>query len=393
MLPTAVSQITEQLVRVVTIFVAAYWVMASGKDLVYAGAGAVFGAVTGAVTAFITLLIFWNRKRKLRQAATNAMPYDTAAYEREPASKIMKHVLYYAIPICFGSLVLPLLGLVDSFTVANMLEKVQGLTNTEAAILKGVFDRGQPLIQFAAFFATALALSIVPAVSEALARGRHTLVALRSELALRMTFLFGLPASIGLAIIAAPANILLYTNDKGSAVIAVLALTTVFSTLGVTSAGILQGLGLVMLPARNLLFGVVVKFVLNVLFIGPFGIMGAAVATVAAYAVSTGLNLLSLFKRIEFDISWRKQLKPLSATTLMAGVVYAVMVGMQAALAGVVDATRLLMLFTVFASVAVGVVVYAVVLFRSGAITRDDLQAVPRLDRKLTPWLEKFRLL
>ena len=182
--------------------------------------------------------------------------------------------------------------------MANLLERIQGLNSLEAAALKGVYDRGQPLIQFSAFFATALSLAIVPAVSEALAKGQHALVALRAEIALRITFLFGLPASVGLAVIAEPTNILLYENGRGSLALAVLAFTTVFSTLGVTSSGILQGLGLVLLPARNLFVGVLVKLLFNLVLIGPLGIVGAAIATVAAYTVSTALNLWAIGRRI-----------------------------------------------------------------------------------------------
>lgn len=394
MVPTAVSQVTEQFVRVFTIIVAAYWVMSRGMDLVYAGAGAVFGAVTGALAAFVTLLFYWRRNQNMQRELAATATVDRAAYERESNATVVKRILYYAIPICFGSLVLPLLGLVDSFTVANLLERIQGLNSLEAAALKGVYDRGQPLIQFSAFFATALSLAIVPAVSEALAKGQHALVALRAEIALRITFLFGLPASVGLAVIAEPTNILLYENGRGSLALAVLAFTTVFSTLGVTSSGILQGLGLVLLPARNLFVGVLVKLLFNLVLIGPLGIVGAAIATVAAYTVSTALNLWAIGRRIKPNICWREfLLKPMLAAILMAASVFAVMAGVRFALEGALGSLRLAMLVTVIMSVATGVVAYTLILFRSGAISREDLQSVPRLNRKLSPWLEKFRLL
>lgn len=394
MVPTAVSQVTEQFVRVFTIIVAAYWVMSRGMDLVYAGAGAVFGAVTGALAAFVTLLFYWRRNQNMQRELAATATVDRAAYERESNATVVKRILYYAIPICFGSLVLPLLGLVDSFTVANLLERIQGLNSLEAAALKGVYDRGQPLIQFSAFFATALSLAIVPAVSEALAKGQHALVALRAEIALRITFLFGLPASVGLAVIAEPTNILLYENGRGSLALAVLAFTTVFSTLGVTSSGILQGLGLVLLPARNLFVGVLVKLLFNLVLIGPLGIVGAAIATVAAYTVSTALNLWAIGRQIKPNICWREfLLKPMLAAILMAASVFAVMAGVRFALEGALGSLRLAMLVTVIMSVATGVVAYTLILFRSGAISREDLQSVPRLNRKLSPWLEKFRLL
>lgn len=394
MVPTAVSQITEQLVRVLTIVILAYVFMANGMGVVYAGSGAVFGAFTGAVTAFFTLLFYWLKNRALQREVATSSAAVSVPREQESVVTIVKRIMYYAIPICFGSLVLPLLGLVDSFTVAKMLERAAGYPHAVAVNLKGIYDRGQPLIQFAAFFATALALSIVPAVSEALAKKQYALVALRSELALRLTFLFGLPASVGLAVIAEPTNILLYKDGDGSGTIAVLAFTTVFSTLGVTASGILQGMGNVLLPARNLLIGVVVKLILNLALIGPFGIAGAAAATVSAYAVSTTFNVLSVFKRINVSVPWRNaQAKPLVATALMAVCVYVTMVGVRRFLFLYLASDRLVMLGTVLVSVLIGVIVYAVALFRSGAISRSDLEAVPRLNQKLTPWLEKFRLL
>ena len=77
----------------------------------------------------------------------------------------------------------------------------------------------------------------------------------------------------------------------------------------------------------------------------------------------------------------------------MAASVFAVMAGVRFALEGALGSLRLAMLVTVIMSVATGVVVYTLILFRSGAISREDLQSVPRLNRKLSPWLEKFRLL
>ena len=109
MVPTAVSQVTEQFVRVFTIIVAAYWVMSRGMDLVYAGAGAVFGAVTGALAAFVTLLFYWRRNQNMQRELAATATVDRAAYERESNATVVKRILYYAIPICFGSLVLPLL--------------------------------------------------------------------------------------------------------------------------------------------------------------------------------------------------------------------------------------------------------------------------------------------
>ena len=315
MIPTAISQIAEQFVRVATIIVLAYWFMSTTGNEYLAGAGAVFGAVTGALTGLLVLLLFWRKNKKIH---TQIHPNDAKKHPQESSWKLIKQILYYAIPICFGALVLPLLQLSDSFTVANLLMKA-GYPAEEANILKGVFDRGQPLVAFGAFFATALSLSLVPAISEANARQARQIIKSRTELALRLTLMIGLPTSIGLAVVAEPVNIMLYQNDKGTITLIVLSFTTIFSTLGITSAGILQGLGKVLLPAQNLLVGVVIKIGLNLLLIPVMGITGAALATVLAYAVATLLNLRAVAKYTDITFQFKSFFfKPILAVTIMA---------------------------------------------------------------------------
>ncbi|MCI1695328.1 MAG: polysaccharide biosynthesis protein [Aneurinibacillus aneurinilyticus] len=391
MVPTAVSQIGEQFVRVATIIILSYWFMKTTGDVYLAGSGAVFGAVTGASFAFILMLFFWRRNQKLQQKVWDETSLKNT-YRQESIGEIARKLFYYAIPICLGSLVLPLMQLSDSFTVVSML--IRGGSDAEAAYeLKGIFDRGQPLVQFAAFFATALSLSLVPAIAEAKALNQHRLIAARTELALRLTFLFGLPASIGLAIVAGPVNVMLYENDNGTMALTILAFTTIFSTLGITSAGILQGMGEVNLPVRNLLIGVVVKLLLNILFIPFFGITGAAVATVCAYMISTLLNLYKVHQLTGARFGLKDFfIKPFMAVMMMA---LAAFVARQVAEQGLADlfaSARLYYTGVSLLAVGAGVVMYAVALLLSGTVRRVDLEST-KAGRKIVPLLRKLKLL
>ncbi|RXT09010.1 polysaccharide biosynthesis protein [Ammoniphilus sp. CFH 90114] len=388
MVPTAISQIAEQFVRVATIIILAYWFMSTTGNEYLAGAGAVFGAFTGALTGLLVLLLFWRKNKQLHkepQFTQQKMP-------QESSWQLMKQILYYAIPICFGALVLPLLQLSDSFTVANLLMKA-GYPPEEANILKGVFDRGQPLVSFGAFFATALSLSLVPAISEANARRAKQIIQSRTELALRLTLMIGLPTSIGLAVVAEPVNIMLYQNNNGTFTLIVLSFTTIFSTLGITSAGILQGLGKVLLPAKNLLVGVIIKVGLNIMLIPLMGITGAALATVLAYAVATMLNLMAVARYTGVTFQFKRFfLKPIFAVTMMGVMVFLIEQISMNLLFGVIESYRLY--FTVVAIIAVvsGAMIFGIALFISGSITRTDLQYIPKAE-KFIPLLNKLHLL
>jgi O-antigen/teichoic acid export membrane protein len=391
MVPTAVSQIAEQFVRVTTIIILSYWFMKTTGNVYLAGAGAVFGAVTGALFAFVVMLFFWRRNQRIQRY----MPVQPGAgytYTQESIGEIVRKLVYYAIPICLGSLVLPLMQLSDSFTVVSMLMR-GGNTAETAYSLKGIFDRGQPLVQFAAFFATALSLSLVPAIAEAQALGKRQVIAARTELALRLTFLFGLPASIGLAVVAGPVNVMLYENDNGTTALVVLAFTTIFATLGITSAGILQGMGEVTLPVRNLFIGVAAKVALNIFLIPSFGITGAAMATVCSYMIATLLNLYAItyFTGIKFHVK-NFFIKPAIAVLMMAMAAFVTRKAAEKGLLDLIPSHRLYFSAVSLLAVGAGVVMYVIALFLSGTISHAELETT-KPGRKLIPLLKRFRLL
>ncbi len=406
MIPTAYSQVIEQIVRVSTILILSYWFMNKGYGVYYAGAGAVFGAVTGAVFAFILLLFYWKRTEHI----TNELTLETGIMEiedKESIIHIVKRILYYSLPIALGSLVLPLFGVVDSFSFSNILnyavintENIFGVYIKHQTLAQyveywfGIYTRGQPLVQFTAFFATALSLALVPAISEAQAKKRFTVIAERSELTLRLTLMIGLPASIGLAVLAIPVNIMLYKDSVGSTALAILSFTTIFSTLGITSSGILQGLGQVILPARNLFIGVIVKLILNIFLIYWFNINGAAIATVLAYMVATTLNVMAINQHIDVKIGFMNFfIKPIIATIMMGILVYAIKYGLTIGLTSLIASERLLMAVVALISVGGGIIAYALSLFISGAITKKDLNQIPKYGAKVIQLTEKMRIL
>jgi PST family polysaccharide transporter len=399
MVPTAVSQIVEQIVRVATILILSYWFMANQFDVYYAGAGAVFGAFTGAISALLILIFFWKKVDQREKKAElshhsqqGERTKELVSFEQESVWELMKKILYYAIPICLGAMVLPMFQLVDSFTVVKVLIN-SGLEHTFSREMKGIFDRGQPLVQFAAFFAAALSLALVPSISEAHAKQDYGLIAARSEIAMRLTLFIGLAASSGLAILAGPINVMLYKTDEGTLTLAVLAFTTVFSTIGIASGAVLQGLGHVLLPARNLLIGVLVKVVLNILLIPAWHITGAALATVLAYGVATTLNLIALHKYTGIQLSLRLfYAKPLLAVFTMTAAVWLTMQGLLLALPGIIGHERIFYTVVALSSVLVGVVIYGLALLRFGAVTRTELSGIPKVNRYVS-FLDRLKIL
>jgi PST family polysaccharide transporter len=373
MLPSATSQVIEQLVRVITILVCAWYAMSTGLGVVYAGTGAVFGATTGAFAALIVLLLYKRKSQGWSEMSAIRETSGTSYWS------VFRALLTISIPICINALIYPLFGLVDSFTVANYLTESHW-SIASAIDAKGTYDRGGPLLQFSAFFATGIALSIVPAMTVAKKQGQIQEVKDRASLALRLTWLLGLPASVGLAIVAFPTNVMLFQDAAGSDSLSILACSTLFATLGVTSAGILQGLGRITIPAVTILIAVIAKWMFNYLLIPVWDIRGAALATVLAYAVSAILNSMILRRMIpNIRTPWAKLM---TATSLLVLSAFGVLRLLQWLTVNW-ESTRLAMTLTSLGSVTVGVVVYFLVVSRLQLISETELAMVPKLKKFL----------
>ncbi len=382
MMPTAVSQVWEQLIRVITILVLSFVLIQTSVEM--AAAGAVFGAFTGAALSVVILgYYYWKHRPVVAKEIERLDQRKTQdKYSQEPLLGLIKKMTLYALPICFGTLVLPLFNLADSYTVINVLQWT-GMESIDARFMFGVYSKALPLVQLSALFATALSLALIPSISEAKSLRQDQVIKDRTLFALRLTIIIGLPAAFGLSILAKPINMALFNETIGTDVIMVLAFATILSTLEITSSGILQGVGESMRPAKNLFVGFIVKVGLNILLVIYIGVIGAAVATILAYGVALTLNMRDLKKYTKVTYHWRLLLiKPLLAALLMAACVYGTQTLIQGVLAGLASERMAQALITAI-GVTVGVVVYGIALLVTRSLTIEELGMIPKVGRKL----------
>lgn len=311
MMPTGISQVVEQVIRVGTVIGLTYWMVSVGTfTQEEVAAGATSGAFTGAIGGL--LVVLWYHYRH-----NTTLPLENQS-TNEPLLPLAKKILVYAIPISLASLVLPLIGLIDSFTVPRILMSM-GNTESMTNTLFGIYSRGEPFVNVISTFSSSLTLALIPAISAHVAKQEMRAVEHKIKQAWLMTFIIGLPASVGLAILAQPLNIMMYKDDLGTMTLAVLAFSAIFSTLAVTSSGILQGLGYNRLPVRHLTIGAVVKMIGNFLFIPLMGISGSALAMVVAYVVVCSLNMWMVKRKANVRISvLRLFTKPVICTVIMS---------------------------------------------------------------------------
>jgi O-antigen/teichoic acid export membrane protein len=402
MTPTAVSQVAEQCVRVAVMLAALLYLTGAHASDSSIAAGAMFGSTAGAAAGLAVMAGFWFRHVRAERlsaanSAGNAVERRRAANDaeaREPVFRLFRRFAASALPIALGSVVLPLMTLVDSFTMPRLL-LAKG-DETAAMAQFGLYNRGLALVQLVAMVSSSVSAALVPVVAEAMAKGDMFAVRRNARRALRLTWFGGLASSVGLAVLASPLNVMLFEDNAGTPVMAILAFAAVFNVVQIVSAALLVGIGRERAMAYDMAFAAAVKVGLNLFLMPHWGIAGAAVAAIAAYGTSAALNVVRLCRAAGVRFRWKDDAgKPLVALVAMCAVLYAVTFAFGRLFAFLpadlpYRGEQTLLALT---AVACGAFAYAAALLKTGAVGAEELGRLPAAGGKLLPVLRKLRII
>lgn len=380
MVPTAVSQIAEQLFRVVTMILFAYLLLPKGIE--HAAAGASFGAGPGAVAGLLVLIGFYWRHR-VRLKNNIALQPEMA---QESGWSIIRRMITLALPVSLANIMIPVVSSIDLFIVPARLE-VAGFTVEQATELFGYLTgMAVPLVNMATILTSSLSASLVPAISEAYTLGDHGTIYRRTSTAMRIANLITIPSFVGLCLLATPISQMLYGTPNAGPAIAVMALGIFLLGVHQVTTGVLQGLGCTAIPVMNMVISAVVKTVLSWLLtaIPAFGIMGAAWATNADFGVAAILNVYFVYRYVGFGIGIKDLLKIVAATAAM-GVV--VLVTYDVVMSKLMSNT-----IATLTSIMAGGGVYGIVLLLVGGVSVNDVARLPVAGKILAKVLQTLGL-
>ncbi|MNW33113.1 putative cell division protein YtgP [compost metagenome] len=387
MMPTAVSQVIEQAVRVTVMIVLLLYLSGIDASESLVAGGALAGSAAGGAAGLIVVLLYWRKYNK----KTSKREYRAVANQTGNHTKglsLLREMLYYAIPVCLAALAVPLISLVDTFTLPRLLTESSDELGTMIEV--GVYNRGIPLVQLVTMLASSLSVLFIPVLAEMNLRGDREGIRKQSGLALKWFWLIGLASSTGLAILAEPINIMLYEDGTGTNTMIWIAWTAAPSALVAVTAALLQGLGVVRAPALNLLAAAAIKTALNVLLVPQLGITGAAIAGIAAYTAAAALNLALLLQQVQLRPRLVDAvLRPLAAVLAMSAAVLLLRLGADA----VLPHGRLLAALESLLGVLLGAAVFAAAVLRTRLLSAAELAALPRIGPKLLKALRRMHLL
>lgn len=379
----AVSQIIEQIFRVFIGLLLAYIFMRS-MGPIFGAAGGISGATIGAFASFLFLVMIYIKDSKDRRKLID----NSTGYVKQKTSDIVKKILYVVIPISIGACIMPLVNVVDTVIVIARLEAAGFTKGAANGMLGQLTGMVMPLISMPMIFATAIGMSLVPAISESFTLKKFDEARKNAKMAFKITLLLVLPCAFGLAALSVPISMLIFPKQPPMVVgllLFVMAPACIFLGLLYTFNGILQGIGKPMIPVYALLCGIVAKIVISYIFtaIPSVNILGSAFGTIMSYVIAAIIEYVYIKKylSIRFDIM-SYFIKPIITVIAMFIAARYSFVGLNMFLSPKISTLIAIM---------IGGAVYIIVLLGIGGITKEEILAMPK-GSKILSKLKKIKL-
>lgn len=377
MLPTALSQIVEQIFNAFFSVYLAYVLLGYGvdraagqKNIIMGAAGGTAGTGIGALAGLIVIMFSY---ALLKPVVYKRTKYDRNKETAETGAEITKILLSTAAPIIAGTAVFSMTNLIDMVMVQKILINI-GHTLEEAKALYGQLSgKYVTLTTLPISISTAVATATIPSIAASMRLHQKKDVRRKMNMTLRISMIISVPAGVGLGVLGKQIIQMLFPKaPDGGILLIVGSISIIFLALCQTVTGVLQGIGRVKVPVVGAILGAIVKVILNALLIRipSINVLGAVLSTTGCYAVASVFNLcmLSHIMRVRIDLL-ASLFKPLIGSVVMGGICFAAYKAVFAFLNSNTIAT--------ITAIFIAVIVYGLVMLLIGGIKEEDLKAMP----------------
>ncbi|MEK4028412.1 MULTISPECIES: polysaccharide biosynthesis protein [Bacillaceae] len=287
--PSAVSQVVEQIARIIFLLVGAYIVLNVLDGTVVKAIGvATFAAFVGALFGLLVLFWYW----KKRKNHLNELLEKDKSHADVKLFDIYSEIVVYAIPFIFVGIAIPLYQLVDTITFNRAMAEI-GQAKIADTVFGIVNFSTQKIVIIPVSLATAFAMTLVPLVTSSFVSGEPDRVKKQLDQTFQVLLYLTVPAVVGIMLLAEPFYTAFYEHSSlGTDILRVYAPVAILFALFTVTAAILQGINEQRFTVFSLLFGILLKLVLNMPLIKLFQGEGAIYATAIGYGASIIINLL-----------------------------------------------------------------------------------------------------
>ena len=406
MVPTAVSQVIEQIVNAI-VSVAAAWFFAkiaterSGAvdgnvPAAAAAAGGTLGTFAGAFTAllmFVILSLGRQKARKIELSGEDLADEDYALLVKAILLTVFPVILSQTIyqigytldDLFFGKLMVQkeFEDIVAAMPEAFHSKTFQKNTTCENIVtsMQGVFNtQYNQMVNLPVAIATAMASATLPSIVASFARGEIDRVKEKISSVLKINMLIAIPAAAGLAALAEPVMGVLFPRLGEYMPVAVMLLRTgsvavVFYALSTLTTSILQGSDRMRLPVIHSAISLTIHVILIAVCTRytNLSVYGLIIGNVSFPLLVCTLNCRAVAKRVGYRFEWKNTfLKPALAAVVMGVAAFGIYTLLSPLLG---------MLLAMFVAMAAAVAVYGGMLMVLKAVTVTELRAMPLIGK------------
>ena len=348
-------------------------------------AGGTIGTGSGAFAALLFVLVLFllyrpTAKRRIAKDRSGSV---------DSYRQISRIFFFTVIPVIVSSGVYNINSVIDNGIMAHGMESLG--RGKEFLALWGIYNnKYMLLVHVPLAMANSLSSSLIPSLSGAIARKDRKAAIEKTALAIRFAMLIAIPSAVGLTVLSAPVNNLLFRGGNNAEAIRMMmigASAVIFLSLSTVTNAILQGLNRMNVPVRNALISlalhVIALYIMLMIF--NMGIYSMVFASILFALFMCILNAIAIRNTLGYRQEMVKTfLLPAISAAFMGAAAYGVYRGVTLVIHSNVLGTLL--------AVLVAVAVYGVLLIKLHCIEEDEMYSMP-MGRKLTRICRKLHLM
>ena len=365
--PTAISQVFEQVVRVLVIVVGSFLTLKVFKlSLTTAVGVAVFGATVGSFASYFYLIEKrFKNKKKFEEKELNV---------KEPKitnKQILKKIMIYAFPLIMIDIFKSLYSVVDTVTVVKTLGPIYG-TKTAESIMSILSTWAAKFNMIIISISTGMIVSLTPNLTASAVVGNTEDVKKKINQSFQMLMFLILPMTVGLSFLAKPVYTVFYGASKyGPSVLSFYVYVALITALFTTAITITQVLKYYKVVFVSLASGLVLKSLINVSLINQLynlglpGYYGSVLASILGYGLSFIICLIALHKKcgVNYEKTIKQTINALCGTVLMVLVLSVVKLVVPISVA-----SRFLNILIIVVYAAIGMITYFIYMKKTHSI-------------------------
>ena len=401
MIPTSISQLLEQIFNAIVSIGAALILvdMAGAEDTskraVYGAIGSSLGTGSGVLVALIFMFYVFTVNKPVIKKRLGA---DT--HEEISGKEAFRMIILIVTPFILSTFIYNFSTSLNSTLFSRILIYVKNIDEANVASMFGIFSRKAMVItNLPIALASAAAAAMIPEISTSFARGDLDQASETVSKVDRVILMIAIPCAAGLFALARPVMMILFPQKeslgKAAMLLMILSITVVFYSLSTVSNAVLQGIGKVNAPVINAAVALIIQtIVLGVLLIcTDLTDVALCIVTILYSFLTCLFNSLVLKKNLSLTTDYKKTyLFPIVSSLVMGAVAFGIHFLCEKLFGLFMGNDYFENLFATMIAVIFAVLVYFVVLIKSGGATKEDIMRFPK-GASIVSLLKKIKLL